>query len=70
MKECCWFDSVARATGVARVYDEGDKSRGQIALRGQLLLRGSTTKVINHEGNWRCVFCYSFEKLAECIVFT
>jgi hypothetical protein len=33
--------------------------RGQKALRGscgrgQLALRGYTTKVINHEGKWRC----------------
>jgi hypothetical protein len=34
VKGCCWFDSVARATIVARVYDEGDKSRGQLVLRG------------------------------------
>ena len=25
-----------------------------MALRGQLLLRGSTTRVINHEGKWLC----------------
>ena len=52
-----------------RVFDEGNW-RCEGLRRGQNALRGSSTRVINHEGNERCDFGYSFEKLAECIGFT
>ena len=60
---CCWSNSVAR------VYDEGN-CRCEGLRRGQMALRGSSTRVINHEGNEHSDFSYLFEKLAECIGFT
>ena len=60
---CCWSNSVAR------VYDEGN-CRCEGLRRGQLALRRSSTRVINHEGKMLCDFSYSFEKLAGCIGFT